>query len=313
MEFPNPIIERERIKSSEGFAQYILATLIMGGRPPGYNKPVGPSSEGRKLLKALWKRSFGGELTDNISTFVWEYSLPSLSEEDPNRWPDLAAISESRLIIFELKTLSGSIREGQVDEQIKLARHNFPEKFVNMIYITADPVEGAPSLDEHSGYSNILWTDVAECLENVWSNAGSESGGFLASQYVDYLRTRYSNLSAPISTPKVIQPKGQSTEKSDQTTEPSLSRAIIEVLKVESSTDSSALEFPGESPQEAARYRDEIAAFIKAYNEVAPTPVLHVIPWVWTPVSLGEAKTEQGSRCGVEVRLSYYEKPIHCT
>ena len=172
----NGICERERIQSSEGFAQNVLTSLVVGGQLPCYNKPRSPSALGRKLLRSMWQASFGANLPENVFEFTREFCLPSQREEDPDRWPDLAASTSLRLILFELKTISGSMRESQIGEQIELARHNYPDKHVDMIYLTAEPVEDAPALDDRSSYANLLWVQVAASIHEIWTGMAGPEG-----------------------------------------------------------------------------------------------------------------------------------------
>ncbi len=303
MSFVNVIDERERIQGSEGYAQYILASLIMGCPPPGYNKGRTPSESGQQLIERIWNRCFGGDLNETVENFFWEFCLNSIKPDDPDRWPDLAAITPSRVILFELKTLSGSIREGQVDEQIQLGKYNHPESLVDMIYITADPVEGSPDLPSGCSYSNVTWSGVAEDIAAIWNQQrGPESD--VARQYLDYLNRRYGV--------KTIADRDSDSVEVDYVNEMlgnGLCDALIRMLEVESSSQTVAIEFPGRSPKDARRFVDEIELMVGRYNEVAPSPIRNAKPWVWQPSSTGEPQTKQGREMGVELRVAYNQKP----
>lgn len=53
MSLPNPIVEREARSGQEGFVHYLFTCLLLGGRPPGENRPARLSEGGLELLSAI--------------------------------------------------------------------------------------------------------------------------------------------------------------------------------------------------------------------------------------------------------------------
>jgi hypothetical protein len=165
MALPNPIIERERKKHTrEGFSQYLLPSLILGEGPKKWNTPYRMWPYGLKVVADLCTKAFDGAAGPGDGRFYWEFRLEAPASP-AGRWPDLATQTEDRLILFELKTEAGSIREGQVDEYLELARAQFPDLHVDTLYLTRDPVADAPVLPDRARYGNLTWAEVAAILE----------------------------------------------------------------------------------------------------------------------------------------------------
>ncbi len=318
MTLPNPLIERERRKEREGFVQYLLACLILGGKPPGWNKASRPSEQGLDFLRKLDERCFGS-CRSGFPEFYWEFELPSRKEVEPNRWPDLAAKYENRLVLFELKTEPGSVREGQVDEQIDLALFNYPDFAVDMIYLTRDAVVSAPEPRDRSRYANIRWCDVAPMIQTGW--AKDKANGFYAQMFAEYLLSTFP--------PKALRkrrkgtspagpPAASATEDFVTTAQEDVpprapkpggfSDALLAAHHTERTKKQTAVERSISSPGEAERARKSALVLLAEYNENAAEPIGHALPWIWTPSQGGNPLTEGGRETGFELRFSYYSK-----
>src|SRR5262245_15589117 len=127
MAIPNLLIEFEKFQHTrEGFVQMILASQLIGERPMKWNTPYPLGPFGQDLLRAIYATQFQVDLSLVEAQVYWEFKL-TLQMAEGTRWPDLAIRTQQRIILFELKTEDGSIREGQVDEHLLLGRHHFPD------------------------------------------------------------------------------------------------------------------------------------------------------------------------------------------
>lgn len=314
MAIPNPIVERERRQGREGYVQYILASLIMGDKPPSWNKPVKPCDAGVRFLKKLDLHCFGGSDWSEPPDFYWEFRLKARTEGQENRWPDFAAVWPERIILFELKTEAGSIREGQVDEQIELGLYNYPNHKIDMIYITSDSIEGAPELTDRSSYANITWEEVAPFLTEVWNQPGPDSHDVTVVRlFADYLIETFQNRKKVGDSEKAqVSPIATADRIIDEPEEEPgdldywLNKALLTALAVEKNHKQAALDIPLESPKEAQRFRDKVKDVLRDYSKVSDQLILHAAPWIWQEQSGGSALTESGKRNGIELRFSYY-------
>jgi hypothetical protein len=57
-------------------------------------------------------------------------------------------------------------------------------------------------------------------------------------------------------------------------------------------------------------YRDRLRSALASRAAAQGSALAHVRPWVWTSTSGGGALTDHGGHTGVEVRLSFYERPM---
>jgi hypothetical protein len=176
MPLPDPVREQQRLAKAgrEYYAQFMLACLVLGDRPPGWNLAARPSDRGMGLLERIdpfVDRS--GERPD----FYWEFRLAARHDGEDNGWPDLAAVWPDRVLLFELKTEPGSVREGQVDRYLDLALHHFPASRVDLLYITRDRVPTAPpGLPARARHTTTTWDLVADHIEATWADAHDPDG-----------------------------------------------------------------------------------------------------------------------------------------
>ena len=188
MTLPNPIIEREARTGQEGFVHYLFTCLLLGDRPPGGNRGHGLSERGECLLSAIDECCFG---TASIAEaqVIWEMQLDRRHVEEGLRYPDIGVLTPDRLLLFELKTQPGSVREGQVEEYLERGLHQFPDHQVDLVYLTRDRIAGSPPLTDRSRYSNVTWAYVADLVEHAWPEIVDQESA-LAHYFADYLKDR---------------------------------------------------------------------------------------------------------------------------
>ena len=75
--------------------------------------------------------------------FYWEFRLAARHDGEDNGWPDLAAVWPDRVLLFELKTEPGSVRDGPGHRYLDLALHHFRTSRVDLLYLTRDRVPTA--------------------------------------------------------------------------------------------------------------------------------------------------------------------------
>ena len=219
-------------------------------------------------------------------------------------WPNF-------LLLFELKTEKGSIRKGQVDEQLELALHNYPGHRVALIYVTKDAISGSPPLTERSSYANVTWQEVAPLIHSVWSSDdGAETAiATLFAEYLTELSAAFpkSRTSVFIQAKESDAPAGEPAVASPEETDKWISEALLVALEVERAKEQRAMAIPLQSPKEAQRFRELVREFLREYNIKSSTPITHALPWVWQSTSPGAALTDYGRQYGVELRFSYYQ------
>ena len=318
MIIPNLLMEFEKFRHTrEGFVQIILASQLIGERPVKWNTPYPLGQFGSDLLKAIYATRFQLDLSLAEAQVFWEFKLP-LQRNEGNRWPDLAVQTRERLILFELKTEDGSIREGQVDEYLMLGRERYPDIDVDMIYITTNRIDGEPPPDLRSHYCNMTWTAVAALERGLPQPTAVDQQAILAMTYYYFEGLQI------ITNRHRAGKKATSPLSAGQPTAKPASEEIISVVNeqcqidfeeiletfrgVESSGKQAALELPCESPNDAYRVIDQIKEQLRVSNENSAAPILHARAWVWTPESKGQAMTESGRTHDVEIRVSYHTK-----
>src|SRR6266508_2063993 len=190
MPVPDPVHEQQRLARAgrEYYAQFMLACLVLGDRPPGWNVAAGPCERGMHLLDRMDPFSDGG--TGQRPDFYWEFRLAARHDGEDNGWPDLAVVWPYRVLLLELKTEPGSVREGQVDRYLDLTLHHFPTARLDLLYITRDRVPSALNrLPERARYATTTWDRIADDIEATWTDAPNPDGA-AARVFIEQLRTR---------------------------------------------------------------------------------------------------------------------------
>lgn len=309
MDFPNFLWLREfRWKQGrESFAQYCLACLFLGGSPQGWNKPQAPSSKGRELLQR-----FHAEFDPKNAIapdFYWEFNLGKLPEDKENGWPDLVALTDERILVMELKTESGNHRDGQVDWYMRLAAARFSDRPIELVYLTVDPISADPAeIPKGAAYRNLLWTEVADMIDAVWSK-GDDEESWNARLFADYLREISAPTKVASKTPSPASEKAPAAPKTRKAY--SFSEDMMEEVmaiyrsvakQVVDDGRQQALELTLDSAEEAKELQRAITA--QALLDPEDSPVHGVTLWVWRQASMGSALTDEGGEQGVELRVS---------
>ena len=315
MTLPNPVSEREYRTGLEGWAQYMLASLLLGERPAGQNRAGAPSPRGARLLELIDAAAFGSSPSTTPDIY-WEFKLQAGDRYEENKWPDLAARWPDRLLMLELKTGSGSVRDGQVDEYLDLALHNYPLLRVDLIFLTKDPIEGhPPGLPARARYANLTWEVVANSIDDAWNDCSQQWELGVATVVSDYYRiqlasTRLAMTGASISsTPDERGPTERPATSTDLATEDASSEAELrtspdfaEAILLAEATESDkkprryGVVWPSKSAAQSFGTR-----VIEALRQRTGTPV-HTGAWV---DSAGKNKTSEGLACGWDLCFSW--------
>ncbi|WP_248965291.1 hypothetical protein [Sphaerisporangium perillae] len=305
MAIPDPAVERVKLARAgrEWFADVMLTSLLLGHRPRRFNTPYKLSPRGRHLLSLL---DPAADDIDGDPGVYWEFKLNALQPGQENRWPDLAFHWPDRLLIVELKTEAGSVRERQVDEYIQLGLHHYPDIRVDFLYITRDRVPRPPSdLPERTNYSTTTWEHVAQAIHTAWGSLDGD-GGLHASQFVEWIQVELM-AGKPWKTDVPMTPPPSVEAPSDAD---ALSEAMRIAELVQADRKQRALPYEFTSKSEAEDFRSALREELVHRAANGDDAVTNVRPWVWTTASSGEALSEGGHASGVEVRLSYYRAPI---
>lgn len=309
MDFPNLLWLRElRWKQGrEGFAQYALACLFLGGPPLGWNRPRRLSMEGKRLLSLLDEKYAQNSGTD--PDFFWEFKLGKFPEDRENGWPDLALIWDDRVLIFELKTEAGSHRVGQIDWYMRLAVDRFSDRAIDLVYLTVDPIEAAPKeIPKGVSYHNRLWTEVAEAIDASWQE-DSDPMSSNARVFAGYLRDMSASTRRPEIRPPEEKAQVRPTERAllEELPKGLLERCRLLAAEVVSTGEQRALDWVLKSLEEAKELRRGISSHLTMEPEDSP---LHAVTlWVWTSASSGAALSSGGRKYNVELRISKKGRP----
>lgn len=306
MALPNPILEREARTGQEGFVHYLFTCLLIGGRPPGGNRGQKPSGLGERLLTAIDEECFGsGSL--RCPEVIWEMQLDRRIPEEGLRYPDIGVVTDARLLLFELKTQPGSVREGQVEEYLERGLHHFPSRQVDLVYLTRDRIAGSPPLTPRSRYANITWGQIAPVIETVWPDIVDEESA-LAHYFAGYLRERLPDRSVVASTPIRDRPTSfvdaaQLGPVPEPDGPPSLDMALAIASMVLEDGIQRVYEYPWPSRELALAFRADVRDAARAAQ------MGRLDAWVWRPESSGRPLSPTGILTGLELRLSRLSKP----
>lgn len=132
-----------RPSSREESAQLVLAEVLLGFSPP-YFLPFPPTTDGVRVLSAIWESAFGTPPPGTIDWLVSEYVLPVPSEWRAEirlsyRAPDFVAGAGNRLLIIELKTEWGSYSRAQITDFLRLARRMHPWAEIDLMLVEERP------------------------------------------------------------------------------------------------------------------------------------------------------------------------------
>ena len=271
----------------EEYCQRMLTSLILAGPYPKWNSRNQVSVRGKAFLQALYTRAYGTEL-DTRFEFVDEFNLPSVDEDTKDGAPDYAVISPDRLWVIELKTEAKSHRKGQMPYYERLAKHHYPDKYLDMLYLTSDMQRQDPTCYSKSTYAHLYWSEILDFIAETWSSSEHREERELSKALVRELV----NLERPTKT---------------FTEEAAIIRDAIRLAKdVQTDGNQRAVDVTAGGLQELIDTRKRIADALA--RDIA-TP--NVRPWIWyEATSGGKPLTELGRSVGCELRLSRYKKNV---
>jgi hypothetical protein len=300
--------------SSEEYLQCLLTMLIIGGPYPTWNTRSVPSPEGRRFLQLLDALSFDSASEARGAVFIDEFDLPKRPKDAAGRAPDWCVLTGTRLWMIELKTLAGSHDPGQLPAFLELAKHHYPNRFIDLTYITPPLTKPAPELGGRMRYRHLTWKQVRPLLIRVWgrATAGSRDRRLLdaANAVIDSLgqpwlawrdvRLQTLGLTEPAVGGGVLREPTTTGGPRPSSGEPN---ADVESVAAQVAADHQqrAVTVAAGSLQDLYDQSRSIGDSLAQH----PDPTLrHVQPWVWQPSSQGHPLTALGRDTGFELRLS---------
>lgn len=303
-ETPEAMMRRLRLGREE-HCQRLLTSLLLHGPYPRWNSRSRLSPEGTTFLRRLHERCFDGGWPSSEPWFVDEYELVRRVDLEKGAAPDYALLWDERVWLIELKTEKASHRAAQVPYYFELARHHHPEVPIDLTYLTGPMDAPYEPVDAKARYAHVVWGDLVPLIRETWPEPVApgqravvdglveaiESLGLAASEW----RRRFE---APPPPPAVAIPG--TTDALDH----AMDLAELTAADHQQRGIEVAAETLEDLLDERLVIREEIAA--------APygSPIRHVRPWIWRPESTGAPLTALGAERGLEIRLSWYEKPI---
>jgi len=103
--------------------------------------------------------------------FVDELELLGRDEAEIGAAPDYGVLSAERLWIIELKTEVGSHRAAQVPTYFDLGRHHYPDRRVDLTYLTPAMTHDPSEPPDGSLFAHLTWDDVTPLIREAWGHA----------------------------------------------------------------------------------------------------------------------------------------------
>jgi hypothetical protein len=282
-EDPDKLLQMELVR--EEYCQRMLTSLILGGPYPKWNTRSEPSDNGFAFLNNLHKLAFGSNIEKPLQ-FIDEFKLDGISNGGiSNGYPDYGILWENHLWIIELKTDSSSHRKSQLPHYLKLARYNYPNHSIEILYLTPEmerkDIDGS---GKHS-LSHLFWPDVTSLINQIWLKSIHLPERVLESA----LQRELSNLS---------------TSHSVFNDNANIMRQAINLsIQVQESGRQMAVEVNAGGLDEINELRIRIRDALKRLDTAN-----NVKPWIWFEKSSGgKALTKLGCEVGCELRLSRYK------
>ncbi len=290
---PDPDSERRRLQGLESWAHFMLSSVLAGGRPPGWNRRHGPSEFGREVIRVIDEMTFGDNRADPPDLY-WEFRLDKRPQDDQNGWPDIAMAWPDRIMLVELKTDPGSIRDGQLDWYLQLGAVNHPNSQIDMLFITRDPVpEPPPDMPTGARYANLTWRGLAGELTTI-SEICDDGDRQVISRYIEML-DELGVLDAGESRATPPTPTVATTATPDGW----LDQAVAIAGSTARDGVQRALDVRFASWDEVKLAADRVR------DSLDGTPAAdHVQAWRWRTASSGEPLTTSGAEVGWELRFS---------
>ena len=311
MAMEDPIALLARLKlGREEFCQRLLTMLILDDAYPRWNTRSAPSPAGTRFLRELDALSFGAAGADP-EVFVDEFDMPRRHESERGCAPDYAVLWDDRLWMVELKTEKASHRPAQIPGYFELAQHYYPDRRIDLTYLTPAMPLSPPPLRERSRFSHVTWEQVAELIRQVWAD-GDEPQRRAVEALTDVLDGVGSSWPAWRETRLAVTDLERDAAAHPQVDLPTAqAEALALALAQATSRDGSqrALDRPFANLEELQGLRLSVREAIRAEPE--GTPIRHVLPWLWDATSSGgKALTANGEQTGYELRLSRYMSPV---
>jgi hypothetical protein len=285
----------------EGFCQMLTTTLLVGGTYPRWGTHNALTDQGTVFFKALDELSFGTTDWTTTPVFIDEITMPKRHDDELSASPDWTLVFEDRIWIIELKTERGSHRATQLPHYLDMAAHHYPGRAIDVTYLTGPLAKPAPRLRPGQRYVHLTWEDALPLYQLAWGATDDPR----IRRYLDLLREALGALPTPWNEWRTT---FTGTPIPAITAPDPVSAALRLVDATASDHAQRALDHPAQGAQELHDLRLEVRDLIR--DEPAGSPRRHVLPWVWSPESMGVPLTESGREHGMELRFSYYQKPI---
>jgi hypothetical protein len=296
MEDANDLLGRLKLGREE-YCQRLLTMLILDAPYPPWNTHSRVSDGGVEFLARLDALSFGDATHGGPAVFIDEFDLPKRHDNEKGSAPDWAVLTEERVWMVELKTEAASHRAAQIPGYFELARHHYPDRAIDLTYLTPPLSTAARPLAGGMRFAHVVWADVVSLVATTWSS-GTAWQRDTATVVIDTL--------ASIGTPWT-QWRQDRLAGSDELPR-SLDDLIDEAVTVGRVT-------AGDGQQRALDYRaatlDELQQLRLTVKEALAGEIAAdggtARPWLWnTQTSGGAPMTQIGAETGYELRFSKY-------
>lgn len=306
-EFETPATMMSRLKlGREEYCQRLLTTLLLHAPYPRWNTRSPLSPVGLEFLRRLHERCFGDGWPEGTPVFVDELELPARHEQERGAAPDYAVLWDDRVWLIELKTEKASHRKEQVPYYFELGHHHHPQARIDLTYLTS-PMAAAFKPDlEWGRYAHITWDQIADLIRELWPDPtipGQREVVEGLLDAIDSLHIKAFEWRAAIGAP------GSVTRDSELAPERG---TLDDAMRLAEATaedhQQRAVEMQASGLEELLELRLQIRDAIAAAPRCSP--LRHVRAWIWRPESTGTPLTGDGAEVGMEVRLSWYRKPV---
>lgn len=304
-EFETPADMMRRLKlGREEYCQRLLTTLLLHAPYPRWNTRSTLAPVGIEFLRRLHHRCFSDGWPHTTPVFVDELELPARHEAERGAAPDYAVLWDERVWLIELKTEKASHRREQVPYYFELGRHHHPQARIDLTYLTS-PMDAPFEPDAEWGrYAHITWDQIADLIRDLWPDPTARGQREVVEGLLDAIDSLHMKPSEWRAATGVRSPADQPTEPSTATIHDAVSLAEATAADHQQRAVEAHVSDLEDLLELRLQIRDAIAS--------APpdSPLRHVRPWIWRPESTGAALTASGAQHGMEIRLSWYQKPV---
>lgn len=312
IEDPLSLLGRLRLGREE-YCQRLLTMLILDDVYPRWNSRHHPSAKGVEFLRHLESLCFATAPWPSEPMFVDEFELPKRTESEASGFPDYALLWPDRVWMIELKTEAASHRAAQISTYLELAAHHYPSAVIDLTYLTPPMPTSDLTLQPGKRYAHVTWDQILGDITTIWAGEGATLPQ----------RQAVSLLAAAVRDTNVTWSQWRSQRLGTLPTDPSatLARPTDEVEPPDPTTQAIAVAL-ATAQDGRQRALDYAFASLEALEETrialrrtisatpADDPTRHVMPWIWSTTSGGQALTPAGREVGYELRFSRYKTPI---